>query len=330
MTSPTGSTSIPITVTFSEDVTGFISSDITATNGTVSGFAQVDAKTYTATITPTASGAVTANIGAGAATDIAGNPNVAAAGFTITFDSTIPGLNITSSTRARRTWRPYQSPSQFTENVTGFESRRCHRDQWRASNFNTINGSNYTATLTPTASGLVSVNVAAGVAKDADNNNNSSAAFSITFDNTAATPTIPRRRPVQRNRRPIPITVTFTENVTGFTASDISVTNGTLSAFAATDGKTYTATLTPTASGVVTLNIAAGTANDSAGNPSAAATAFSITFDNTSPTVAITSTVTARPERRPFRSPSRSAKTSPVSTRPTSRSPTARSAILRQ
>src|SRR6185369_12963164 len=69
LTSPTGSTSIPITVTFSEDVTGFTAADITVANGTLGNFTTVNGATYTATITPTANGAVTANIAAGAAAD---------------------------------------------------------------------------------------------------------------------------------------------------------------------------------------------------------------------------------------------------------------------
>ena len=42
------------------------------------------------------------------------------------------------------------------------------------------------------------------------------------------------------------------------------------------DNATYTATITPEASGTVTVNIAAGAAQDSAGNPNAAPDQFSI------------------------------------------------------
>ena len=44
---------------------------------------------------------------------------------------------------------------------------------------------------------------------------------------------------------------------------------------------TYTVTITPEASGTVTVDIAAGAAQDSAGNPSAAADQFSIVADLT-------------------------------------------------
>ena len=67
------------------------------------------------------------------------------------------------------------------------------------------------------------------------------------------------------NTTPIPVTVTFSESVTGFTASDILAVNGTVSNFAGS-GAAYTFDLTPSANGLVTANIAAGVAIDAAGN----------------------------------------------------------------
>jgi len=66
------------------------------------------------------------------------------------------------------------------------------------------------------------------------------------------------------------VTITFSEAVSGFDLSDLSVTNGTLSNLASNDGgKTWTATLTPTAnltapSNVITLDN--GSYTDLAGN----------------------------------------------------------------
>ena len=51
----------------------------------------------------------------------------------------------------------------------------------------------------------------------------------------------------------------------------------------------HTATITPEVSGTVTVDIAAGAAQDSSGNPSAAADQFSITANTAAPTVTITS-----------------------------------------
>ncbi|MCL0042741.1 S8 family serine peptidase, partial [Thermodesulfovibrionales bacterium] len=90
------------------------------------------------------------------------------------------------------------------------------------------------------------------------------------------------------NVSPIPMTAIFSETVTGFIATDITVANGIVTAgsFAGT-GANYTFTVTPIADGPVLVDIAAGVANDTAGNPNAAAPTFRITFDSIAPSVTI-------------------------------------------
>ncbi|TDO19066.1 MBG domain-containing protein [Pedobacter duraquae] len=86
----------------------------------------------------------------------------------------------------------------------------------------------------------------------------------------------------------IPVTVTFSESVTGFTAAKVNVANGGISGFAGS-GASYTFNVTPTAAGAVTVNIAAAAAADAAGNTSEAATQLSVTaFTPTITTVAAT------------------------------------------
>ena len=74
---------------------------------------------------------------------------------------------------------------------------------------------------------------------------------------------------------PFSIMVAFSEPVTGFELEDLVVGNGSASALQGSNAS-YTATITPAASGAVTVDIAAGAAQDGAGNPSAAAVRFSI------------------------------------------------------
>ena len=76
------------------------------------------------------------------------------------------------------------------------------------------------------------------------------------------------------------IAVAFSEPVTGLELADVVVGNGSASEVQGNNA-TYTATITPEASGTVTVDIAAGAAQDGAGNPSAAADQFSITADLT-------------------------------------------------
>ena len=56
--------------------------------------------------------------------------------------------------------------------------------------------------------------------------------------------------------------------MTGFELEDLIVGNGTVSELQG-DNASYTATVTPTASGTVTVDIATGAAQDAAGNPTA-------------------------------------------------------------
>ena len=73
-------------------------------------------------------------------------------------------------------------------------------------------------------------------------------------------------------------TLTFLEGVNGFVVGDIAVGNGTASAFTGSDGDmAFTALITPTADGAVTVDVAAGVATDAAGNDNTAATQVSST-----------------------------------------------------
>ena len=77
---------------------------------------------------------------------------------------------------------------------------------------------------------------------------------------------------------PVPVIATFTKAVSGFTASDVTVVNGTVGNFAAgARGMVYTFDVTPNAIAAVTVDISAGVAADSDGNGNAAALHLSFT-----------------------------------------------------
>ena len=77
------------------------------------------------------------------------------------------------------------------------------------------------------------------------------------------------------------IAVTFSEPVIGLELEDLLVENGSASELQG-DNAAYTATITPEASGTVTVDVTAGAAQHDAGNPNAAADQFSIVADLTS------------------------------------------------
>ncbi|WP_421978791.1 Ig-like domain-containing protein [Roseivirga seohaensis] len=287
-TSP-NSGAFDITVTFSESVTGFAVGDLTVANGTASNFAG-SGTTYTATITPSADGAVTLNVAAGVAQDAASNTNTAATQLSITNDETKPTVTITSTTTSPNPGA-FNITVTFSESVTGFVIGDLTVANGTASNF-AGSGTTYTATITLSTDGAVTVDVAEGVAQDAASNTNTAATqFSITNDETKPSVTITSTS-TSPNSGAFDITITFSESVTGFVIGDLTVANGTASNFTGS-GTTYTAAITPSADGAVTVDVAAGVAQDAASNTSTAATQLSITNDETKPSVTITSASTS-------------------------------------
>ncbi|WP_162620910.1 Ig-like domain-containing protein [Tritonibacter mobilis] len=90
---------------------------------------------------------------------------------------------------------------------------------------------------------------------------------------------------------PQTVTATFSETVSGFDASDIQVTNATISSFAGA-GATYTFTVSPDGPGAVTVIVPAGVATDSLSFPNLASNTLSGTAEGIS---SITADFTANP-----------------------------------
>ncbi|WP_445247359.1 FG-GAP-like repeat-containing protein, partial [Microcoleus sp. OTE_8_concoct_300] len=104
----------------------------------------------------------------------------------------------------------------------------------------------------------------------------------IIVDTVVPTVALTSASPTTTNA-PFAVTATFSENVTGFSATGVNVANGTVSGFTGS-GTTYNFTVTPTADGAVTVNVPAAKATDTAGNNNTAATQLTRTADVTPPT----------------------------------------------
>ncbi|MEG4225837.1 DUF4347 domain-containing protein, partial [Microcoleus sp. N9_B2] len=269
-----------VTATFSENVTGFDNTDITVANATVSNFVTVDAKTYTFNVTPTADGNVTVDVPAAKANDTASNNNTAATQLTRTADITPPTVALTS-TSATTINAPFLVTATFSENVTGFSASDINVTNATVSGF-TGSGTTYNFTVTPNADGNVTVDVPAATATDTASNNNTAATQLVrTADVTAPTVALTSASPTTINA-PFLVTATFSENVTGFSASDINVTNATVSGFTGS-GTTYNFTVTPNADGNVTVDVPAAQATDTATNNNTVATQLTRTANITVP-----------------------------------------------
>ncbi|MEE2527394.1 Ig-like domain-containing protein, partial [Hyphobacterium sp. HN65] len=267
--------------TFSEVVSGFALGDISVGNGAASNLSGAGT-TYTATITPASDGLVTIDVAANVAQDVAGNNNTAATQFSVTNDSDRPTLTITGP--AGPVAGAFTATFTFSENVTGFVLEDITVGNGTASNLSGA-GTTYTATITPTADGQVTIDVAANIALDAASNPNT-AATQFTVTNDSSPPTVTITGPTGPVAGAFTATITFSKTVTGFAIGDISVGNGSASNLSGS-GTTYTATITPTTDGQVTVNVSAGAAQDAGGNANTAAIQFAVTNDETAPTLSI-------------------------------------------
>src|SRR4029079_9471779 len=168
-TNPTGASPIPVTATFSEPVTGFGSSDVSVANGTVGTIAG-SGTTYTFDVTPTAAGTVTVDVAAGAAVDSATNPSTAATQLSRTYDPSVPSVTLSSAVADPTNATTIPVNVTFSESVSGFTAADIDPTNGTVANFS-ASGASYAFDLVASATdGLVSADIAAGVAVDSADN----------------------------------------------------------------------------------------------------------------------------------------------------------------
>ena len=298
-----------VTITFTEAVSGFAQSDLSLTTNTAgatitSWTASEDNTTYTAEITPTSSGEVAFSVPAGVATDAANNNNTKTSETqTVTVDVDPPGVSI--SVRGEVQKGNFFAKITFTESVAGFvesevvltsNTAGATRDRWSRRAGHQV----FWTHIKPTTSGEVSIKVPAGVVTDAAGNlNTASETLTITIDMDA--PGVSISAPSDDQTGAFDTTITFTEVVSGFAQSDVTLTgtaNASITAWNTTDNTIYTATITPTTNGTVTIGVAANVATDAAGNNNTAAISQTVTVvnvnENRAPTFAALNDVIIR------------------------------------
>ena len=230
------------------------------TNGQVRGTVSTDASAqdYPATI----------------AADDGVNAAVTAA-FTVTVikDQTRPTVSIDGPVQAQR--GAFWVSIVFSEPVEGFEQTDVTVGNGVVRKF-TGSGASYRAEvrITPGYSGTVTVDVAADVAVAADGDGNLAAnRYSVAGDQSRPTTTVSGPSGVQDG--PFEVSVTFSESVQGFEASDVMVGNGSVTSFSGS-GASYTVTVTPSATGTVTVDVDRRVATDLTGNPNQPAERYSV------------------------------------------------------
>ena len=294
-----------ITITFSENVGSFGTGDITLTP---SGLATVgitgNDPTYTVTITPlnNQQGNVTIKVEAGAVQDTAGNDNEASDTITVAVDKKKPTISSFSGFPNSPTKNPFTVTITFSEPVKGFHMNELQASPSsfvtrRTPSGNPVEGNNTDTRqiiFTPVANkdGNVTFAIPAGVLTDrAGNSNETSSSQTVRIDTVVPTVTSITGLPATEQKGPFDVTVTFSEDVTGFAADDVAVTGeATVTNVGSPDAdNAYILTITPNASkeGDVTLQVKANAVTDTAGNPNtdASTVTAAIHIDTIVPTV---------------------------------------------
>jgi len=265
-----------LTVAFSEDVTGFDISDISVTNCTAGNFIALNSRHYTVDITPLTSAGIIISIEANKAINSSGISNTASNSLYVN----TPSIVISRTSGTGTVNAKFNVTFTFSEDVTGFDISDISVTNGTPGNFIAINAAVYTVDITPTASDTISVSVAADKATNIYGiNNTASNKFQLSADISPPTLVISRTSGSGAVYSGFNVTFTFSEYVLGFNISDISVSNGTAGNFATVStAKIYSADITPTLPGNVTINVAAASAQDFAGNLSLAASPLSVEY----------------------------------------------------
>ncbi|MBA3936868.1 MAG: S8 family serine peptidase [Planctomycetes bacterium] len=140
----------------------------------------------------------------------------------------------------------------------------------------TGSGASYVAHVTATAPGTVTLSIAANTVFDAGSLGNHAASGTATFDIVAPTLVITPTLNSVITTSSVAVTFTFSEAVTGFTAGDITIINGTAGALTGS-GAVYHMPVTSGSPGPLTITVLGGTVTDLAGNASATSATATVT-----------------------------------------------------
>jgi hypothetical protein len=284
---PDGTPPINFTVVFSEPVTGFTASDVNFAQGTAGGTLKATitgtGPTYNVAVTGmTTSGLVRARVNAGAAADAGGAVNDASTSTdnTVTW-APAPSVTINQFDQTDPSILSFiQFQVTFSEPVTGFEATDVSFAGTTAGGTLTPvvsgTGPTYLVKVTGmTTDGVVKASLPAGVATGPTglaSLASTSTDNTVTWDRTKPTVTINQAvgQADPASTGPITFTVVFSEPVTGFVGTDVTLSSsagGTLVATVTGSGTTYSVAVTGmTTGGQVAAAVGPGRASDAANN----------------------------------------------------------------
>ena len=295
---PTSISPIPVTVTFSVDVTGFEASDIVTGNAILANFSG-SGNTYQFDLIPTTAGLVTADIAAGVCVDADGNENTAAIQFSRNF--AIEGPSVASILRKTAETTNLSTLAwivTFTEPVAGVDLTDFElvTTGITGAALTSVTGSGAIWTVTAvsgTGNGSMGLNVLdddsirniddAPLGGIGVGNGNYSGSIYL-IDKIGPTVTLTSVTPAgPTTAASIHVCAQWNEaTVLGFDAADLNVINATITNFTGSSPY-YEFDLNPVNQGTVTVQVGSSKATDVIGNKNMASNKLSWTYDRTAP-----------------------------------------------
>ena len=301
--SKTNISPIPVTISFSEAVSGFEESDISVTGGNIQNFTSSgDNIKYTFNVAPSGQGNITIDISEGSASDAAGNTNTSSQTFSRTYDSIKPSVSLSSNIQSGQITE--KSPIPFTvtfnESIEGFQSNDIDIQNASVGDFSGTSDIFQFNAFPVMPSGLtqvvVTISINENIASDlAGNNNTASNNFSLTYTTERPTVSIIAEKSKSITPQAIDLTFVFSRPVTNFDDSDITVENGSVLFVSQIDGSngytpTYLYKLTPDGQEDVIVSISENIAQTESGYTNTASAKF--TYDiNNAPEISIEQSV---------------------------------------
>lgn len=302
--------STTVTFSFSEPVTNFSNQDIIVVGGSLSGVTSADGgQTWTAIYTPSAGITSAANqitLNASGVNDLAGNEGfgeIDSNSFSI--DTELPSASIVVSSSALKSGDQALVTVTFSEAVSGFSSANLNVANGTLGAMSSSDGGiTWTGVFTPAdglngVSGQISLNT--GSVTDLAGNHGEGTVHSNSFsvDTRPPVATIVVGDSALRQGQSAPVTITFSEPVTGFSNASLNVSNGTLSNLTSEDGGiTWTGSFTPL-SGITSsanqIGLDTSTLSDLAGNHGAGTVTSNSFSIDTRPPESVSLTLNATP-----------------------------------
>ncbi len=279
--SPTNASPLNYTIRFSEAVTDLTSSNISLTNATFVSLNKVDSREYTLQITPLG-GTVTVRVKDSAVQDAAGNLSREDIS-TLTSDISAPTGTVnplhTNNTRPALSGTISEQADSVTATINGTTFSA------------TVNNSNLTWSVAAGQFGPLSdgtYNVVLAIVDRATNNGTDTTNNELVVDTDQPVLTISAGSSTT-NQSPVLFNVSSSRDVSGLSASDFTVTGGTISLVTTIAQDTYEVAVSPTADGQITLQLNANTVIDDAGNQNPASNTAESIYDASRPSITLSS-----------------------------------------